>query len=85
MWNLKYTTNQKIYQKSNRITHSENKWWLCWGEGQCRGGGGTEKYKLLDAKTGSRVYCTMWGTEPIFCGNCKWEITFKLYKKFKIF
>ena len=23
------------------------------------------------------MYCTARGTEPIFCDNCKWGITFK--------
>ena len=23
------------------------------------------------------MYCATWGTQPIFCNNCKWKVTFK--------
>ena len=35
-------------------------------------------------KTGSRMYCTTRGTEPIFCNNCKWKVTFTNCIKIKI-
>ena len=28
-------------------------------------------------ETGSRMYCTTWGIQSIFCNNCKWKVTFK--------
>ena len=37
---------------------------------------GSRRYKL-GCKIGSRMYCTTWGIQPIFCNSCKWKVTFK--------
>ena len=48
-------------------------------EGEGRGSLGVGKWgvQTIGYKIGSRVYCTAWGTEPIFCNNCKWKVSFK--------
>lgn len=33
--------------------------------------------QTIGYKTGSRMYCSTWGAEPIFSNNCMWKVTFK--------
>ena len=33
--------------------------------------------------TGSRMDCTTWGKEPVFCNNYSWKVTFKNDLKIK--
>ena len=44
---------------------------------------GEWEVQTMGCKIGSRMYCTTWGIQPIFCNNCKWKVTFK--KCIKIF
>ena len=50
---------------------------------------GVEEWEvqITGQKTGSRMYCTIWGTQPRFCNNCKLKLTFKNSIKnfFKVF
>ena len=47
------------------------------GRGEGQYSGGQWEVQTVVCKIGSRIYCTTWGTEPIFCNNRKWSVTFK--------
>ena len=38
---------------------------------------GSRRYKLLCVRQATRMYCTTWGIQRIFCHNCTQSITFK--------
>ena len=38
---------------------------------------GVWEVQTVGYKIDSRLYCTTWGIEPVFCNNCKWEVIFK--------
>ena len=39
---------------------------------------GEWEVQIIGCKIGSRMYHTTQGIQPIFCNNCKWEVTFKI-------
>ena len=55
-----------------------------WGEGrESNIAVGEWERQIIECKRGSRMYYTTWGTEPIFCSNCKWKVIFKSGIKIK--
>ena len=66
------------YNQKHRPTDLENKLVVTSGEkgeGQYRAE--REEAQIIGCKMSSRMYCTTWGIESIFCNNCKCKITFK--------
>ena len=48
-----------------------------------REGGSNIRVRLLGVRQATRMYCTTWGIQLIFCNNCKWSITIKMCIKIK--
>ena len=54
-------------------------------EGRGSTGMGGWKVHITGLRQATRMHCTMQGIQPVFCKNCKWNITFKnCFKKVKI-
>ena len=85
LYDVTYVQNLKKYNKvvnitkRSRLTYIENKLVVTSGERERRGniGVGEQEVQTIGCKIGSRIYCTTWEIQPIFCNDCKWSVTFK--------
>ena len=76
MWNLKNISNEyNIKGSDSQIIHRQriNKWLPAVGSNT---GIGEWEVQTTECKMGSRKCCTTWEIKPVFCNNCKWEVTF---------
>ena len=66
---IQQTSECNIKEADSQVQRA-NQWLPVVGEGEGEG-------QNTGCKTGSRAYCTTQGTEPVFCSNCTWKVTFK--------
>ena len=67
----------KIYNKLVNITKKKQTHRYREQTSGYQWGWGSGRYKLLGVSLATRMYCTTWGIEPIFCNNYKWSIILK--------
>ena len=90
LYGIPYTWNLKIQQTSEYNKEEANSQrekisdYQRGEEGRGNTGVGSERDKTTRYKTGSGMHCTTQGTEPTFCSNCKWKVTFKIIRWKKI-
>lgn len=88
MWNLKIHNKlvritQKKQTHRNREQTSSYRWEKRGGKEAI--GVGEGEAQMTGCKTGLRMYCITWGTEPIFYNNRKRKLTFSIVYELKNF
>ena len=83
MWKLKNPQTSEYNKKEADSQIQKTNQWLPveGGPGVDNTGIGEWKVQTAGCKVGSRMYCTTWGIQAIFCSNSKWKVTIKNWIK----